>query len=87
MAGELIWSRTALEDLEALAAFTARGSAVEARRLVEQVIESAERLPILTSPLGRPIDEGIRACRIQGWSLLYERQGPDIHLLAIVQAP
>ncbi|QIK38881.1 type II toxin-antitoxin system RelE/ParE family toxin [Caldichromatium japonicum] len=87
MAGELIWSRTALDDLEALATFTGRGSWTQARRLVEQVLVAAERLLVRAESRWGQMEDGIRACRIQGWSLLYERQGQDIHLLAIVQAP
>ncbi|MCK7578335.1 MAG: type II toxin-antitoxin system RelE/ParE family toxin [Chromatiales bacterium] len=46
MAGELIWSRAALDDIEAIAAFVARDSAIQARRLVEHVFQGAERLLI-----------------------------------------
>ncbi|QGU32428.1 type II toxin-antitoxin system RelE/ParE family toxin [Thermochromatium tepidum] len=87
MAGELIWSRAALDDLEAIAAFVARDSAIQARRLVEQVFQGAERLlvrPRLDQPRALGQRDETRDYSVQGLRVLYERQGDDVHLLGIM---
>ena len=88
MAGELIWSRAALDDLEAIAAFIARDSRIHARRCVERLLESCERL--LAQPSPSPIraeiaHEGPREHQLPGFRILYEKQGEDLHLLAVLQ--
>jgi toxin ParE1/3/4 len=87
MAGELIWSRAALDDIEAIAAFVARDSGIQARRLVEQVFQGAERLlvrPTLDQRLTPAQGEGMREYGVQGVRVLYELQGDDVHLLGVV---
>lgn len=87
MAGELIWSRAALDDIEAIAAFVARDSAIQTRRLVEQVFQGAERLlirPTLDQRRAPARGEGMREYGIQGLRVLYESQGDDVHILGIV---
>ena len=86
MAGELIWSRAALDDLAAIAAFIAEDSRVQSRRVLEAVFAGAESL--LDRP-GKPQmapesgSEVVFEARIRGYRLLFERQGDDLHVLAI----
>lgn len=87
MAGELIWSRAALDDIEAIAAFVARDSVIQARRLVEHVFQSAERLLVRPTLDQRRVpgqSEGMRDYSIQGLRVLYELQGDDVHILGVV---
>ncbi|MTW20590.1 type II toxin-antitoxin system RelE/ParE family toxin [Allochromatium palmeri] len=87
MAGELIWSRAALDDIEAIAAFLARDSAIQARRLVEQVFQGAERRLIRPTVDQRRVlgqGEGMREYGVQGLRVLYEPQGDDVHILGVV---
>ena len=87
MAGELIWSRGALDDLEAIATFVARDSPLYASRLVARIVDQAERLLGQSQPGSRipelPLDQ-VREQRLGGFRLLFERQGEDLHLLAVV---
>lgn len=87
MAGELIWSRAALDDLEAIAAFVARDSAIQARRLVEHVFQGAEQLlarPTLDQRRAPFQNEDPREYSVQGLRVLYEPQGDDVHILGVV---
>lgn len=87
MAGELIWSRAALDDIEAIAGFIARDSMTHARRLVERVLERTETL--LAEPNRRRLLLEIDAVRVleqplDSFRILYERHGDDVHLLALI---
>lgn len=85
MAGELIWSRAALDDLDAIATFIARDSVIHARFVVEKIIARAERL--LAQPPGHLTPDAQQkplADSLYGVRLLWERQGADLHLLAII---
>ena len=87
MAGELIWSRAALDDIEAIAAFIARDSKSHACRLVERLFQGGERLiaPDTAERLGAdPARAVAREHWVQGFRLLYERQGEDVHVLAVI---
>ncbi|MBK1718026.1 type II toxin-antitoxin system RelE/ParE family toxin [Thiocystis violacea] len=87
MAGELIWSRAALDDIEAIATLVARDSRIHAKRLVERIFQDSEQLRARSAG-DQPSPEfdrhGVRGHGIQGFRVLYERQGEDIHLLAVV---
>lgn len=89
MAGELIWSRGALDDLEAIATFVARDSPRYAGWLVARVFAEAEHLLGQPRPGSRipelPLDQ-VREQHLAGFRLLFERQGDDLHLLAVVHA-
>ena len=87
MAGELIWSRAALDDSEAIAAFIARDSQVQARRFVERLLDTCQRLliqPALGSPPPESRRDGFMEYGFYNFRILCERQGDDLHLLAIV---
>ncbi len=51
MAAELIWALEALDDIDAMARYIARDSAVYARRVVLEMLELGELF--LTQPLNR----------------------------------
>ncbi len=90
MAGELIWSRTALDDIEAIAVFIARDSLIHARRIVEQIIACGERLlvqPALGEIAPESSRERVHEYSLYGFRILFERQGQDLHLLAIIHNP
>lgn len=90
MAGELIWSRAALDDIEAIAAFIARDSSIHARRLVERIIADSERLcaqPARDQRIPESNRNGVREHSIDGFRILYQHQGEDLHLLAVVHGP
>jgi plasmid stabilization system protein ParE len=87
MAGEVIWAAEALDDIDAIAAYIARDSLVQARRVVSAFFESSDLL--LTQPgMGRIVperqDENIREHFIYSYRLIYEIAGEDIHVLAII---
>lgn len=87
MAGELIWSRTALDDIEAIATWIARDSQIRACALVERMLESAEALlqtPGTTRLLLELDGTRIFAQPSGAFRLIYERHGEDFHVLAIV---
>lgn len=87
MAGELIWSRAALDDIEAIAAFIARDSLIHARRVVEQIIACGERLlaqPTLGEIAPESSQVALHEHSLYSFRILFERQGQDLHLLAIV---
>jgi len=87
MAGELIWSRTALDDSEAIVSFIARDSQVQARRFVEKLVDTCERLlvqPALGSLPPESRREGIMEYGLYSFRILGEHQGNDLHLLAVV---
>ncbi len=87
MAGELIWSRTALEDIEGIASSIGRDSFVHARRFVEKVLEEADRVleqPTIHHPVAQPDRGGPSLRGLYGHRLLFERQGEDLHLLGVI---
>jgi plasmid stabilization system protein ParE len=45
MAGELIWSLEALDDIDAIARYIARDSAVHARRVVSEILVPCDGNP------------------------------------------
>ncbi|MBK1724348.1 type II toxin-antitoxin system RelE/ParE family toxin [Thiocystis violacea] len=87
MAGELIWSRTALDDIEAIAGWIARDSMTHARDLVERIVARSEALLTETSRPQLLLDlDAIRVLErpLEGFRILYERHGDDLHLLAVI---
>ena len=86
MAGELIWARSALDDIEAIARFIARDSQVQARATVEHLMEEAAALLDQTQspiPSSSSSKHQVKE-RSQGrFRILYECHGEDVHLLAV----
>ena len=87
MAGELIWALEALDDIDAIARYIARDSAVYARRVVSEIFELGELL--LTQPLmGRVVPElansAIREHFIYSYRVIYQISGDDVQVLAVI---
>jgi toxin ParE1/3/4 len=87
MAGELIWARAALDDIEAIAAFIARDSRTHARRIVERIFDGAELLlkhPAMGTSIPELSPNQIRELQLDGFRMLFERQGDDLQVLAVI---
>jgi len=87
VAGEVIWATEALDDIDAIAAYIARDSLVQARRVVGALFDCSDLL--LTQPrMGRVVperqDEAIREHFLYSYRVIYEIVGDDIHILAVV---
>jgi plasmid stabilization system protein ParE len=87
MAGEVIWATEALDDIDAIAAYIARDSVVQARRVVSAFFECSDLL--LTQPrMGRVVperqDEHIREHFVYSYRLIYEIASENIHILAVI---
>jgi len=87
MAGELIWALEALDDIDAIARYIARDSAVHARRVVSEILELGELF--LTQPLmGRVVPElanpTIREHFIYCYRVIYQVSGEDVQVLAVI---
>jgi len=85
--GEVIWSPTALEDIEQIAQFIARDSSDQAAIFVSRLIEATDRLS--STPLsGRIILEiGHPDCReiIYGaYRIMYRLQGEVVWITSVV---
>ena len=85
--GEVIWSPSALEDIEQIAQFIARDSSDQAAIFVGRLIEATDRLASV--PLsGRIIREiGHSDCReiIYGaYRIMYRQLGKDVWITGVV---
>ncbi|HLY74454.1 MAG TPA: type II toxin-antitoxin system RelE/ParE family toxin [Planctomycetota bacterium] len=85
--GQVIWSPSALEDIEQVAQFIARDSADQAALFVDRLIEATDRLGSV--PLsGRMIPEiGHPDCReiIYGaYRIMYRVQDEDVWITGVV---
>jgi plasmid stabilization system protein ParE len=85
--GQVIWSPSALEDIEQIAQFIARDSADQAALFVGRLMEAKDRLGSI--PLsGRVIQEiGHPDCReiIYGaYRVMYRLQGEDVWITSVV---
>ncbi len=87
MAGGVIWSQGALDDIDAIAEYIARDSHIHAQRVVSEIFDLGEIL--LTQPrMGRVVPElgqnDIREHFIYSYRVIYEIQGEDLHMLAVI---
>ena len=87
MAGELIWTLEALDDINAIARNIARDSHVHARRVVSEIMDLGELL--LTQPLmGRIVPEldndAIREHFIYSYRVIYEISNEDLYVIAVI---
>lgn len=83
----LIWTESALADIDALAAYIARDSLHHAKRVVQRIL--ALEASILDAPLiGRVVPEfGHRAIRerfVFSWRVVYRLDGEQIAVLAVI---
>ncbi len=87
MAGRLIWSPQALDDIEGIAEYIARDSEFYAAVVAQRLFEAAE--PLTTFPQsGRIVPEvnnpKIRELFVHDYRLMYEIDGEEIHVLTVV---
>ena len=84
---KLIWSPQAIEDIEAIAEYIARDSAVYAESTIERIFEASEKL-IQFPKLGRIVpeknDESIREIFVFQYRIIYEITASEIHILTVV---
>lgn len=87
MAQTLIWSREALDDIEAIAEYISRDSAYYATHVVEQLLDLCESLP-KHPKMGRNVpefnDPDVRERFLYSYRLIYEVKGDAIHILAVI---
>jgi addiction module RelE/StbE family toxin len=84
---KLIWTDPSIEDLRSIRDYIARDSEYYAADLVEQVIESVERL--LRFPrMGRVVpeaqDDNIRELVYRNYRIIYRIAGERIEILTVV---
>lgn len=87
MAGELIWTLEALDDIDAIAHYIARDSNVHAQRVVSEIMELGELL--VTQPLmGRIVPEldndSIREHFIYSYRVIYEMSNENLYVVAVI---
>ena len=84
---KLIWSHQAIEDIQAIAEFIARDSAIYAESTVERIFQAPELL-IQFPKLGRVVpeknDESIREIFVFQYRIIYEILASEIHVLTVV---
>jgi toxin ParE1/3/4 len=85
--GQVIWSPSALEDIEQVAQFIARDSSDQASLFVSRLIEATDRLG--SFPLsGRGIPEiGRQDCReisYGAYRIMYRVEGEDVWITGVV---
>jgi addiction module RelE/StbE family toxin len=85
--GQVIWSRSSLDDVDQIAQFISRDSPDQAALFVARLIEAADRLALFPRS-GRVIPEiGGEDCRqvIYGdYRILYRVQGGDVWITAVL---
>jgi toxin ParE1/3/4 len=85
--GRVIWSPSALEDAEAIAAFIARDSADQAALFITRLFEAVDRISAFPQA-GRVIpelnDDGRREIFVGPYRLMYRTVEDDIWVVAIV---
>lgn len=84
---QLIWTESALVELESIAEFIGRGSAISAKRMVELAYEAAKR--IAEHPMsGRQIPEinnaRHREVFVGAYSLMYRIDEQKLHITAAI---
>ena len=87
MAGSLIWSEQSLVDVEAIGEYISRDSPQHARRVVEEIVATAE-LVAAQPMMGRPVPETsspqIREHFIYSYRLIYEIRGETVYILGVI---
>ena len=83
----LIWSPQAIEDIQSIAEFIARDSALYAESTVERIFQAPEKL-IQFPKLGRVVpeknDDSIREIFVFQYRIIYEIMASEIHILTVV---
>ena len=85
--GRLIWSPSALDDIESIADFIARDSVDRAALFVQRLIERAEELPENPAS-GRVIpeigNENYREVIVYPYRIMYRLEGGDIWITGVI---
>lgn len=87
MAQAIVWSREALEDIEAIAEHISRDSVYHATQVVERLLDLGESIPEHPK-IGRVVPElnnpEVRERFLYSYRLIYELIGDTIHILAVI---
>lgn len=87
MAQTLIWSREALDDIDAIAEYISRDSIYYANQVVERLLQLGESLPAQPN-LGRIVpelnDPNVRERFVYSYRLIYEVKDDAIYVLAVI---
>src|SRR4051812_15879655 len=87
MAREIIWSPTAISDVDEIAEYIARDSRIYARAVARRMVEAVERLPPFPR-LGRQVpelnDPEIREVLVHNYRIIYRYDDQAITVAAVV---
>lgn len=87
MVHEVVWSATALEDVESLAEYIARDSEVYARAVVDTILDTARKLKDFPDR-GRIVpelgDKPIRERFVYSYRLIYRVDAGTVTILAVI---
>lgn len=82
------WTEPALEDLEAIQAYIAKGSNFYARQFIERIFDTAIKLETFPE-IGRKVPEAeeradVRELIFQGYRIIYLLQSENIYIIAVI---
>lgn len=87
MAGGLVWSPEAIEDIEAIAAYIERDSLWYARAVAAKIVETAETIPEFPE-LGRVVpevgDASVRERFVYSYRVIYRVDPERILVVAVI---
>ena len=87
MAQTLIWSREALDDIDAIAEYISRDSIFYANQVVERLLQLGESLPAQPR-LGRAVpelnDPKVRERFVYSYRMIYEVRDEAVYVLAVI---
>ena len=89
MAHRVVWSPTALEDLEAIAAYIGRDSVNYATAVVRKVFATARSLsdfPLAGRMIPELEDERLREKLVYSYRMLYRVEGKVVTIAAVIHA-
>lgn len=89
MASQVVWSESALEDLEAIAEYIAENSINSARKVVSKIRDAANKLenfPQLGMVVPEIGDPTIRQSLVLQYRLIYQLQDEQLIILSILHA-
>lgn len=89
MARQIVWSKDAIESLEAIAEYIAQDSIVSAKKIVTKVLEAVRKLeqfPHLGIVAPEMSDPTIRQTIVLQYRLIYQVQEDGLVILSIVHA-
>lgn len=87
MAGRLIWTDQAVDDVQAIAAFIERDSPAYAQRFVEQTLqlaESASQAPMLGRKVPEFDDTAVRERFLFSYRLIYRVSADAVTILGLI---